>query len=271
MPNLRLLAKPIKKKLLQQGILLKSATPSAQIKSVLQQLKPIDSGIELVRVGGNSDGGYLIPDDLEGISVCYSPGVFDTALFEGELEAEYAIKSHLADYSVNGAPGGFVPKTFLKKYVGSFSNDVYITLSDWIAATEHQDSSAEYLLQMDIEGGEYETIISTPSDVLRRFRIIVMEIHGFNNWSEPAYFNLVEKFFKKMLMDFAVVHLHANNCCGTSLISGIDFPNVFEITLIRKDRVRSLKNQFSKLPHPLDRKNVPGKGELQIVDSLINL
>ncbi len=34
------------------------------------------------------------------------------------------------------------------------------------------------LLKMDIEGGEYEVILSTPQDVLRRIRRIVLEYHG---------------------------------------------------------------------------------------------
>jgi len=264
MINMYSITKSIKKKLLERGILIKSATKASKIKSILHQIKPLDFGIELIRVGGMSDGGYLIPNDLKGICACYSPGVAETALFEKELDQSYSIKSHLADYSVNRAPEGFIPKTFLKKFIGSVTDDQFITLSDWIKSTESQETQDEYLLQMDIEGGEYEVIISTPRDILRRFRIIVIEVHGYNNWSDPIFFSLVEIFFKKLLIDFSVVHVHANNCCGTSLISGIEFANIFEITLIRKDRVKTRKTQLAKLPHSLDRNNCPSKSELQI-------
>ncbi len=266
MPKLRTLTKPLKRKLLDHGVLFESATASSQIKSLLQELKPLDFGIELIRVGGESDGGYLIPKDLDGIRACYSPGVFDTSLFEEELDESYSIKSHLADYSVDGAPGDFKPKTFLKRFVGSFTNEKYITLSDWIEFTEPKVFCSEFILQMDIEGGEYETILATPSDVLRRFRIIIIEVHGFKDWSDSSYFGLVEKFFKKLLLDFYVVHVHANNCCGSSKISGIEFANIFEITLIRKDRVRNREKNLANLPHNLERKNVQNKPELQVFE-----
>ena len=40
-----------------------------------QILQPKPTPIPLIRVGDGSDGSYLIPDDLEGISGCLSPGV----------------------------------------------------------------------------------------------------------------------------------------------------------------------------------------------------
>ncbi len=33
-------------------------------------------------MGGENDGGYLVPDDLEGIEYCFSPGVSNIATFE---------------------------------------------------------------------------------------------------------------------------------------------------------------------------------------------
>ena len=39
----------------------------------------------LLRIGGDSDGGYLLPDDLENISSCFSPGVSDIFDFEFTL------------------------------------------------------------------------------------------------------------------------------------------------------------------------------------------
>ena len=44
-----------------------SATDPALLKSLVAKLKPVDTGIELIRVGGDNDGGYLLPDDMEGI------------------------------------------------------------------------------------------------------------------------------------------------------------------------------------------------------------
>lgn len=38
---------------------------------------PNEIDVPLIRLGGNSGGGYIIPDDLENISACFSPGVSD--------------------------------------------------------------------------------------------------------------------------------------------------------------------------------------------------
>ena len=41
----------------------------------LASLRPITTNHELIRIGGDSDDGYLIPHDLEHVEFCFSPGV----------------------------------------------------------------------------------------------------------------------------------------------------------------------------------------------------
>ena len=48
-----------------------------ELKELIKALRPVQTKIRLIRVGGANDGGYLIPDDLEGIAACFSPGVAD--------------------------------------------------------------------------------------------------------------------------------------------------------------------------------------------------
>lgn len=40
---------------------------------------------DLIRLGPNGDGGYLVPDDLTGIEACFSPGVCATSEFENTV------------------------------------------------------------------------------------------------------------------------------------------------------------------------------------------
>lgn len=63
----------------------------------VMQPKPIP--YELVRVGGDADGAYLIPNDLEGVQACFSPGVANFKNFEDELVQRYGIRCHMCDYS----------------------------------------------------------------------------------------------------------------------------------------------------------------------------
>ena len=65
----------------------------------LKLLIPNPSPFKLIRIGGNGDGAYLLPDDLDGIDACFSPGVNNFKNFEDTLTKEYGIKSHMCDFS----------------------------------------------------------------------------------------------------------------------------------------------------------------------------
>jgi hypothetical protein len=95
-----------------------------QLNDLLVSLYPVKTNFELVRIGGNNDGGYLIPNDLEGITACFSPGVDVTASFEKDL-LERGIKSHLADASVDGPPNGLEVASFTKKYLDGVNTEGY--------------------------------------------------------------------------------------------------------------------------------------------------
>ena len=179
--------------------------------TLIKKLRPVKTQYELMRVGSNQDGGYLIPDDVEDIVACFSPGVEATSTFEKDLFDSFGINSHLADYSVNGPPEYFTPLSFTKKFLGAYNDNVYITLDDWVKQTSEYESGKDLLLQMDIESSEYATILASSEDVLKRFRTIVMEIHDIDKWSHPAFFYIVNTFFEKLLKNFTVVHLHPNN------------------------------------------------------------
>ena len=209
----------------------------------------------MIRVGGDNDGGYLLPNDLVGISTCFSPGVDVTASFEIDL-CKRGIGSHLADASVDASPKKFSPLSFTKKYLGGCNNDTHMTLAAWMH--EQRAFMGDYILQMDIEGGEYTTLLCTPSDVLRKFRIIVVEIHNVQTWFNPLAWPVVTTFFEKLLEDFRVVHNHPNNNCPFIEADGILMPTVFELTLLRKDRTIAL-DYCTEFPHPLDQPNVLDK------------
>src|SRR5690554_7786815 len=53
----------------------------------------------LLRIGGDADGSYLVPDDLHGVSACFSPGVNKIKYFEDYLTDRYGIECHMCDFS----------------------------------------------------------------------------------------------------------------------------------------------------------------------------
>ena len=235
-----------------------------QLKELIKALRPVKTKFDLIRIGGNNDGGYLIPNDLEGIVACYSPGVDVTASFEIDL-CKRGIGSHLADASVDGAPSGFTPLSFTKKFLDGYNDTDNINLANWLINTKayHPKNMGDYILQMDIEGGEYTTIINADRSLLEDFRIICIEIHDTDAWFNPIAWNTVTTFFAKLTQDFHVVHNHPNNNCGQVDAQGVLLPRVFELTLLRKDRSDAL-GFVEELPHPLDQPNVTDKPELQL-------
>ena len=228
-------------------------TPRAAVRELLQALRPLDPGIELIRIGPDGDGGYLLPNDLEGIAHAFSPGVSTESGFEANL-ADRGMQIFLADYSVDGPAVAHPRFSFDKRFVGCLTDERYITLDDWHAA-KLGASSAELLLQMDIEGAEYETLLAASPSLLARFRIMIIEFHWLPQlWNEP-FFAIAARAFRKLLATHAVVHIHPNNCCGSVTSAGLEIPRIAEFTLLRKDRLRSASYR-SDFPHKLDRPNV---------------
>lgn len=235
-----------------------------ELKESLQLIWPKASPAPLVRIGGNGDGGYLVPDDLDDIAACFSPGVAESADFELAL-ADKGIRSFMADYSVDGAPLKNDLFDFEKLYLATH-NEIgkFVRLDDWIS--RKKQTKGDLVLQMDIEGNEWPILADLSAETLSRFRIIVLELHGMDNlMTNPLGIEIFNSVFRKLNDQFSVVHLHPNNCCGELHYQGVRIPRVLEVTLIRNDRYQKSTQVFdSTIPHALDVPNVKGKRELTL-------
>jgi hypothetical protein len=228
-------------------------TPHDSVHALIKALRPRDAGIELIRIGPDGDGGYLVPDDLDGIAHAFSPGVSTESGFEAEL-AERGMQVFLADHSVDGPAVPHPRFVFDKRFVGCVTDATYMTLDDWHRA-KLGTAQSELLLQMDIEGAEYETLLAASPELLAKFRIIVLELHWLPQlWNEP-FFAVASRALYKLLATHAVVHIHPNNCCGSVKSAGLEIPRIAEFTLLRRDRLRATGYR-TEFPHPLDRPNV---------------
>jgi hypothetical protein len=247
--------------LLAQGIYVGNATPQRRLEALANHLRPVRTRHELLRLGGVHDGGYLVPDDLSGIAACFSPGVGAVANFEQDLKSMFGIPSLLTDGSVEGPPAGFEPLSFHRRYLGVVDNEQTITLDSWVRTWPGFASQADLLLQIDIEGAEYITLLGVSDEVLARFRVIVLEIHHIESWAHPLFMHIAEALFERLLARFHVVHSHPNNCCGIVQIGTFLAPRVLELTLLRKDRGPAL-GPCHQFPNPLDSANMPSNADL---------
>ena len=108
------------------------ASPTTKIEKFIKRFRENYISVDLIRIGGDADGGYLIPNIFDRIAYCLSPGVADTADFEVALSRRYGIKSFMIDGSVASAPFADDNFHFTKKFLGHRTNGDFITLSDWM-------------------------------------------------------------------------------------------------------------------------------------------
>jgi hypothetical protein len=47
-------------------------------------------------------------------------------------------------------------------------------------------------------GAEYASLLATPLDILSKFRIMVIEFHDIEIWSQQHFLNIVELVFEKI-------------------------------------------------------------------------
>lgn len=229
-----------------------------EIKSLIASLHPIvgaDSAIApLIRLGPEGDGGYVVPDDLDGVTALFSPGVAFVSGFERDC-ADRGIAVFMADKSVERPAAEHGRFTFAQKFVGRKSDTGFMTLLDWVTGSV-PDTDGEMMLQMDIEGFEYEVLQTANESLMRRFRILVIEFHDLELMWSRAPFQLYQAVFEKLLLTHSVIHIHPNNCCGDLTQNGVVVPAIMEFTLLRNDRVSDRRHRRD-FPHPLDHDNTP--------------
>jgi len=222
-----------------------------EIYFFFKKIEIIDSGHELIRIGPNFDGGYLVPNILDQIEFCFSPGVGNCSSFENNL-SNYNIKSFLADNTVDY----FGKHNFIKKNLNSFSDEKNITLEDWVNEKISSRSNNNLLLQMDIEGSEIECLYNTSINCLDRFKIIIIEFHHFHYILNHLGLKIYNDLFDKILKTHHIVHIHPNNVGPTLNICSNEITNGYEITFINKKDCKYVKKINYSLPHKYDYKNV---------------
>jgi hypothetical protein len=225
------------------------------VAALVRSLRPRLADRELIRLGPAGDGGYLVPHDLDGIEACYSPGVGGIIGFEIDC-ASRGMQVYLADGSVESPVTDQPRLHFEQRFVGALDDAHGMTLDTWVARTL-PGSTSDLMLQIDIEGAEYETLLSVSPGLLGRFRIIAAEFHDIDQWWNRPYFRIVSRAFARLLATHHCVHAHPNNCTPVVQRSGIELPPVMEFTFWRRDRGDCA--QFAgRFPHPLDVENTDG-------------
>jgi hypothetical protein len=232
------------------GLTYSRLTPVRDIHELFRELWPVETGHPLARCGP-----YLMPEGIRPIDRVFSPGVGDSSEFE-LVFAEQGIKCHLADGSVPGPPDPHPQFQFTRKFIGRRSDEQTVDFRSWVETFYPSGNSA--ILQMDIEGGEYESILGVDGHFLRKFKVMVLEVHCLNILTSQEGYLAGAAFFDRLRRDFHVCHLHVNNYIRPVRYRGLVYPSDIELTLVRKD-LCAQTHSVAHLPHPLDRPSNPRK------------
>jgi hypothetical protein len=229
---------------------------------------------KLIRLGATNDGGYLIPEDLGSVSYCFSPGVSDMADFELDCARIYGMKVFMCDHTVETMPLTHPNFHFLKKGIGyqSSMRDFAQPVSSWVGQSVKEED-AELLMQMDIEGAEYDFFLCEPSSFLCRFKYIIFEMHYLHVMLEEQNFNArLLPFLNKIKANFNIVHIHPNTSTVFAAIGNLKLTHCLEITLENKSLMISSSNKATDKiirkynKHNLDTPNLISNENIDLPD-----
>lgn len=205
------------------------------------------------------DGGYLVPSDWHRVDALFSPGIAGSSAFEFPY-AERGTPCYLADASVDGPAEDHPNFYFRPFFLGAETKGKYISLLDWMRL--EGVNSKNLALQMDIEGSEWEVLASTDSEVLSRFRYIVIELHNLDRLAFRSFLAEAEEVLSKLQSSHFVAHVHGNNYGVLLNYDGAKLPEVLELTLLRRTDYKCGSARYFK--HHLDQPNNPRFREVDL-------
>ena len=181
---------------------------------ILAELQPVAlKNCTLKRFGSANDGGYLMCENLIApLDAAYSYGVGTNDDWGCEVSRRYHVPVHQYDCFDPARPtcegGRFV---FHNECIGDRSgyrdSRFFDTLENQIS--KNGDTGRHVIIKMDIEGGEWESLLTAPDELLASIPQLAMEMHGFDN---PKILEVL----RKLKRNFYLVNLHFNNWSCTS-------------------------------------------------------
>ena len=215
-----------------------SLTGSREIFDALALLTPFDTNsLGKIRVGAPHDGGYVMLDDLQNTPIVYSFGIGGQVEFDEQLAAA-GKQVFMFDHTIQDLPRSHPNFNFVREGLGGADEPEksIFTLKHHMHRLGHAFRD-DLTLKIDVEGAEYEALISTSTGVLLQFRQIVLELHWLSRLQDQAFRTDFVRAMEKINSVFTLCHVHANNCGHITTVDGFVVADVLELTYMRSDLI----------------------------------
>ena len=206
-----------------------------QYHNIFKLLKPFNpEGIKKIRIGGETDGGYVMANPGFG-GTAFSFGVSKYSPWDLEM-AERGFKVYQFDGTIDAPTEQHKNLIFSKLNItgNEIAEEGTINFKGIMDKFNLYDSK-DIILQIDIEGYEWEFFDSISDDDLKRFSQIIVEFHGMLDYSKLEFYT---KIFEKLNKYHKSIHFHYNNCGSIILINDFIVSSLFEVSFLRKDKIK---------------------------------
>ncbi len=217
-------------------------------------------GHEKIRLGRDSDGGYVLIDDFSGVGAALSFGIFDDVSWDLDI-AQRNIRVHQFDHTIERAPVDNPMFSFHRQRVAATDGIGAISLNSTVR--HFLASSDRAILKIDIEGDEWAVFHAASVATLARFSQIVCEFHELGGAVTASRSELFLTVLNKLRSIFEVVHVHGNNHQPFVNIADIVLPAVLEVTFANRNYFQ-FADTDEIFPTPLDRPNDPDLPDMKL-------
>lgn len=208
---------------------------------------------ELIRIGKNNDGGYLINlNDVKKTKTLISLGIGSDWSFENEFYNLNNCNIVAVDKNAGWSSENFFnseEKKLIRKNVDTSTTEDTISVEEIL---QYDD----IFLKCDIEGSEYK-LFDTIINHSKKFTGIVIEVHDIH---DSEKFNDLTNFISKLKQK--LIHIHINNNTFIVTQNQEYIPMVVELSFSSCENIYFDSN--IKLPHHLDMPNEPSRPDFQI-------
>ena len=196
-------------------------------------IRPMASpGLDLIRVGGPTDGGYVMADPLAA-GGAISIGVGSDVSWDQDIGAR-GIPVAMFDHTVRKPPGHVPNGTFYRLGIGPGQGPKTQPLGQLLMVAGFTGRD-DLLLKMDVEGAEWAALTEPGPADLQPFTQIVLELHCIAGLKDERSAEPILAAIEHLTTSHVPVHVHANNYDELVRFGNWWFPNAIELTLIRRN------------------------------------